>query len=442
MSVLVVGVSHHTAPVALLERLALPADGIEKLVLAVQSADHVQEATVLATCNRIEIYTDVDRFHGSVEAVCRALCDLAGQPSEDVVPHLYVHYDDGAVSHLFHVAAGLDSMVVGEGQILHQAREALRLGQELGTVGPALNAAFQQALRVAKRAHAETDIDHAAPSLVSVALARAEEHVGPLAGRRAVVVGAGAMAGLAAATLHRQGVRDLVVLNRTRAKATRLAEQLGGRAADLADLEVETASADVLVSCTGSIGEVLGVDDVRRALVHRRSGRRSARPLAVVDLALPHDVDPDVATLPEVVLVDLRRLAEEADQLGAVGGADSDGVEAVRRIVAEEVQAFLDARRLASVTPTVVALRSMATGVVEAELGRLEARLPGLDDQVRAELRQTVRRVADKLMHQPTVRVKELGTTGAVSYAEALAELFSLDQEAVDAVTRADGVRP
>jgi glutamyl-tRNA reductase len=439
VSVLVVGVSHRTAPVALLERLALPADGVEKLIQAVQSTDHVQEATVLATCNRIEIYTDVDRFHGSVEAVCRALCELAGRSTDEVVPHLYVHYDDGAVSHLFHVAAGLDSMVVGEGQILHQAREALRLGQELGTVGPALNAAFQQALRVAKRAHAETDIDRAAPSLVSVALDRAEEHLGSLDGRRAVLIGAGAMAGLAAATLSRRDIGDLVVVNRTRAGAERLAEQYTGRSADPDDLVPEIARADVVVSCTGSIGQVLAVEDVRRAA----AGRTDLHPLAVVDLALPHDVDPEVAELPGVVLIDLRRLAEEADQLGAVAGADAAGVADVRRIVAEEVQAFLDARRLANVTPTVVALRSMATGVVEAELSRLEARLPELDDQVRAELRQTVRRVADKLMHQPTVRVKELaGTPGVVSYAEALAELFSLDQEAVDAVTRADGLRP
>jgi len=149
MSVLVVGVSHRTAPVALLERVALPPDGVEKLIHALQSTDHVQEAAVLATCNRIEIYTEVDRFPGSVEAICRALCDLAGQPVDEVIPHLYVHYDEAAVSHLFHVAAGLDSMVVGEGQVLGQAREALRLGQELGSVGPALNAAFQQALRVA-----------------------------------------------------------------------------------------------------------------------------------------------------------------------------------------------------------------------------------------------------------------------------------------------------
>jgi glutamyl-tRNA reductase len=444
MSVLVVGVSHRTAPVDLLERLALPADGIEQLVQAVQSTDHVQEATVLATCNRIEIYTDVDRFHGSVEAVCRALCDLAGRSPDEVVPHLYVHYDDGAVSHLFHVAAGLDSMVVGEGQILGQTREALRLGQELGTVGPALNAAFQQALRVAKRTHAETDIDRAAPSLVSVSLTRAERHLGSLRGRRAVVVGAGSMASLAAASLRRAGVADLVVLNRTPEKAARLAVAHGGRTAPLSALPTELASADVVVSCTGAVGLVITADLVRES----RQGVRT--PLALVDLALPHDVEPAAEELPGVTLIGLRRLAEEL-----AGGTDrpTDGerdpqlhgadVSGVRRIVREEIQAFLDARRLASVTPTVVALRTMATGVVDAELERLESRVPGLDPEVRAELELAVRRVADKLMHQPTVRVKELAnTTGAVSYAAALAELFALDQQAVDAVTRADGVRP
>ena len=212
MSILVVGVSHHSAPVELLERLALGDDQVEKLVQAVQTVDHVRESTVLATCNRVEIYTEVDRFHGSVEAICQALCDLAGEPTDAVVPHLYVHYDDGAVSHLFHVAAGLDSMVVGEGQILSQARESLRLGQELGTVGPALNAVFQQALRVAKRTHTETDIDHAAPSLVSVSLDRAAQWLGGLEGRRAVVVGAGAMASLAVHTLQRSALGDVVGL--------------------------------------------------------------------------------------------------------------------------------------------------------------------------------------------------------------------------------------
>jgi glutamyl-tRNA reductase len=437
MSLLVLGLSHHTAPVELLERFALDSAGVEKLIHAVHLTDHVLEATVLATCNRVEIYTDVDRFHGSVETVTRALCELAGQGADEVIPHLYVHYDDGAVSHLFHVAAGLDSMVVGEGQILGQVREALRIGQELDTVGPALNAAFQQALRVAKRTHAETDIDRAAPSLVSVSLNRAELHIGSLAGKRAVVVGAGSMASLAVATLARLGVGEVVVLNRTAAKADRLAQQYGGRTASLDALVEEVTGADVLLSCTGSVGLVVTAGMLRAA----RQG--SERPLAVVDLALPRDVDPTVEELRGVRLIGLRQLADEL-----TGDGDGDGdtslvdVLGVRRIVAEEIQAFLDARRLASVTPTVVALRSMATNVVDAELGRLDSRLPDLSPQVRAELEVAVRRVADKLMHQPTVRVKELAnTTGAISYAAALAELFALDQEAVDAVTRAEGVR-
>lgn len=432
MSVLVVGVSHHSAPMELLERLALDADRVQKLVHAVQLTDHVQEATVLATCNRVEIYTDVDRFHGSVEDICRALCELTGEEADTVVPHLYVHYDDGAVSHLFHVASGLDSMVVGEPQILGQVREALRVGQELGSIGPALNAAFQQALRVAKRTHAETGIDGAAPSLVSVSLARAAQQLGTLAGMRALVVGAGAMASLAVGTLARAGAADIVVVNRTATKAARLAEQHGGRAAPLESLPEELSRVDLLLSCTGSMGLVLTAAELRTAR------GEATRPLAVVDLALPHDVDPAVDDLPGVSLVDLRRLAEELSEGEAGEVADVLGV---RRIVTEEIQAFLDARRVASVTPTVVALRTMATGVVDAELARLDSRLPSLPPDVRAEVETTVRRVADKLMHQPTVRVKELAnSTGAVSYAAALAELFSLDQQAVEAVTRAGGV--
>jgi glutamyl-tRNA reductase len=251
MTALVVGLSHRSAPIAVLEQLAVDTDGATKLIEDVLANPHVSEATVVATCNRLEIYAAVDRFHGSVEDICRSLCELTGQEPDDVVPHLYVHYDDGAISHLFHVAAGLDSMVVGEGQILGQTREALRLGQELGTVGPALNAAFQQALRVAKRTHAETRIDNAAPSLVSVSLRRAEAHVGPLAGKRAVVVGAGAMASLAVATLARCGAADIVVANRTTTKAARLAEQYAARTVPLESLSPELAVADVLLSCTG-----------------------------------------------------------------------------------------------------------------------------------------------------------------------------------------------
>ena len=427
MSVLVVGVSHRTAPVAVLERLAVDGDGRDKLVHSVASSEHVAEATVLATCNRVEIYAEVDRFHGSVEAVSRMLCDLAGERPEDVVPHLYVHYDDGAVSHLFHVASGLDSMVVGEGQILGQTREALRVGQEEGTIGPALNTLFQQALRVGKRVHAETDVDRAAPSLVSVALDRAESQVGELSGKRVVVVGAGAMAGLAVATVSRRGAADVVVASRTQAHAQRLAAQYDGRAVPLADLQAEIARADVLVSCTGATGVVLPLSMVAAART------RPEGPLAVIDLALPHDVDPAVADLPDVELVGLARLAEELN-----GGDIAGDVDAVRTVVNEEVTAFLTARRSSAVTPTVVALRTMATGVVDAEMARLTSRLADVEPEVLDEVQRALRRVADKLLHQPTVRVKELANeTGAVSYAAALAELFSLDPDAVEAVTRA-----
>jgi glutamyl-tRNA reductase len=429
MSVLVVGISHKSAPVSLLEQVALDADGVHKLIDDVAACEHVTEATVISTCNRLEIYADVDRFHGSVEEVSRMLIERAGEATEAMLPHLYVHYDDGAVSHLFQVVAGLDSMALGEGQILGQTRDALSAGQEIGTVGPALNVLFQQALRVGKRARAETDIDRAAPSLVSAALDRSHTAVGDLTGKRALVLGAGAMAGLATATLSRRGAASVTVANRTAGNADRLAGEYGARAALLADVEAELALADVVVSCTGSTGVLVTSEMVAAATT-------DGRELAIVDLALPHDVDPAAGLLPGVTLINLAELADEL--------RDSDAgreVEGVRRIVTQEVAAFLSARRQASVTPTVVALRSMATSVVDAEMERLVGRLPDLDDSARAEVLHTVRRVADKLLHQPTVRVRELvNETGAVSYAAALAELFALDPEAVDAVTRPEGL--
>ena len=429
MSVLVVGISHKSAPVSLLERVALDVHGVHKLIDDVAACEHVTEATVIATCNRLEIYADVDRFHGSVEEVSRLLVDRAGQRTEAMLPHLYVHYDDGAVSHLFQVVAGLDSMALGEGQILGQTREALSNGQEIGTVGPALNSLFQQALRVGKRARAETDIDRAAPSLVTAALDRNRHAAGDLTGKRVLVLGAGAMAGLATATVSRRGAESITVANRTAVNAARLATEYGARTAHLGELEAELALADVVVSCTGATGVL-----VTAAMAS--AANLEGRDLAIIDLALPHDVDPAVADLPGVQLTNLAELADELRDSEA--GRE---VEAVREIVTQEVAAFLAARRQASVTPTVVALRSMATSVVDAEMERLAGRLPDLDEDARAEVLHTVRRVADKLLHQPTVRVKELANEdGAVSYATALAELFALDPEAVDAVTRPEGL--
>jgi len=426
VSVLVVGISHKSAPVELLERLVLDADATVKLIGDVLAGEHVSEATAIVTCNRLEVYAEVDRFHGSVEDLSGLLVARADQSTEALLPHLYVHYDEGAVSHLFQVASGLDSMVVGEGQILGQTRDALRIGQEHGTVGPALNALFQQALRVGKRAHAETDIDRAAPSLVTAALERSSV---PVAGARALVIGAGAMASLAVAHLARGGAASVAVLNRTAGNAERLADEYAARSVPLAALTAELAEADIVVSCTGAPEPLVRLADV---VLARGS---SDRPLTVIDLALPHDVDPSVADLPGVELVNLAGLADELRGLEATAGVDD-----VRTIVGQEITAFLAVRRQASVTPTVVALRSMATAVVDAEMERLATRLPALDDATRAEVLQTVRRVADKLLHEPTVRVKELADAEpAVSYTAALAELFRLDPQAVDRVTRAEG---
>ena len=429
MSVLVVGMSHNSAPVSVLEEVARDPEGALKLIRDVFDIEHVVESTVLSTCNRIEVYAEVDRFHGSVEAISRMILASSAESADLLVPHLYVHYDDAAVSHLFHVASGLDSMVVGESQILGQAREALRVGQESATVGPALNSLFQQALRVGKRAHAETDIDRAGPSLVASALDEAAEHLGGAEGIRALVVGAGSMAALAVSTLSRIGASSIVVANRTPANAERLAKQYGGRALPLDRAAAELGAVDLVISCTGATGTVLDVEALRAA-------RTSDDPLVVIDLALPRDVDPAVGDEPGVKLVNLAVLAAD---LG--GSGERPEIADVRTIVGEELSAFLAARRSASVTPTVVALRTMATGVVETELQRLSGRLPDLDDAARAEIEQAVRRVADKLLHQPTVRVKELANeTGAVSYATALAELFALDPDAVEAVTRVEGV--
>lgn len=423
MSILVVGISHRSAPVSVLEQVALDPDGAAKLVSDVLDAEHVSEATVLATCNRCEVYAEVDRFHGSVEAISRMIGERAGADPEELLQHLYVHYDDGAVSHLLNVASGLDSMVIGESQILGQVREALRSGQETSSIGPALNLLFQQALRVGKRTHAETEIDQAAPSAVTAALDALDLDLSTVS---AVVVGAGSMAGLAVATLARAGASRIRIANRTSANADRLSRDHGAEVIDLDDVPVALADADLLISCTGATGTVIDLP----ALAHHVEGT----PLAIVDLALPHDVDPAVAERPGVQLINLEGLAKRL-----VGSDVEKHVNGVRSIVAEELTAFLAARRAASVTPTVVALRTMATGVVDAELERLLARVPDLDDSARVEVERTLRRVADKLLHQPTVRVQQLADReGALSYADALADLFALDPAAVAAVTSTD----
>ncbi|MGK5732742.1 glutamyl-tRNA reductase [Streptomyces sp. URMC 124] len=476
MSLLVVGLSHRSAPVSVLERAALAPEARAKLLQDTLAAEPATEAAVLATCNRIELYADVDKFHAGVAELSTLLAQHSGVGLEELTPYLYVHYEDRAVHHLFSVACGLDSMVVGEGQILGQIKDALALGQELHTAGRLLNDLFQQALRVGKRAHSETGIDRAGQSLVTFGLERLADGA-PLGdwatGKRALVIGAGSMSSLAAATLARAGVAHVAVANRTLARAERLAEILtepGARAAaaftasavEMAAVPDELALADVVVSCTGAMGVVLTAEAIRAALASRPAAPASpaatdgadrdrtdgscpldsscgdaARAdvrLALLDLAMPRDIDAAVHRLEGARLVDIESLAEASAD--APMAAD---VDRVRAIVSDEVAAFGAAQRAAHITPTVVALRTMAADVVASEIARLDGRLPDLDDKQRAEITQTVRRVVDKLLHAPTVRVKELASTpGGAGYADALRELFDLDPQAVAAVSRAD----
>ena len=429
MNVLVIGLSHRTAPVSLLERVALSGEALTKLLVDASASEHIAEVAVLSTCNRVELYAVVEKFHGGLADLSEVLCRHTAIGLEQLRPHLYVHYEDRAVQHLFTVACGLDSMVVGESQILGQVRAALAVAQEHGGAGRVLNELVQRALRVGKRARTETGIDRAGRSLVGVGLGRAGQELGGLGGRRALVVGAGSMSALAATLLANENLGELVIANRTYPRAQRLAAGVGGRAIKMEQVPAALADADVVISCTGATELVLDAPMLATA-----AAARAGRPQFLLDLALPRDIDPAAAALPGVTLLDLEALAD-ADPEGGVPVE----VEAVRRIVAAEVAAFAAGQRANQIAPTVVALRTMADDVVSAEMLRLEAKLPGLDQKQRDEISKAVKRVVDKLMHGPTVRVKELASgPDGEAYATALRELFDLDRKAVQAVMSAD----
>ncbi|TDC65313.1 glutamyl-tRNA reductase [Streptomyces hainanensis] len=445
MTLLVIGLSHRSAPVSVLEAAALAPDARGKLLRDAAGTPGTAgaaerppaiEAALLATCNRIELYAVAERFHAGVAELRALLSRYAGVSQADLEPHLYTHHEDRAVEHLLSVACGLDSMVVGEGQILGQIKSALALAQDEHTAGRLLNELFQQALRVGKRAHSETNIDRAGQSLVTFGLEQLSGGAGDTSwvrGQRALVIGAGSMSSLAATTLARAGVSELVIANRTLERAERLAAGLatpGGPRAravpiNAISIAAELALADIVVSCTGATGLVLTAEAVAGAVRERsrRRGTTGAPPeLTVLDLAMPRDVEATVHDIDGVRLVDIESLA--AASVDAPMAAD---VDAVRGIVAEEVATLGAARRAAHTTPTVVALRAMASEVVAGELARLEGRLPDLGERERAEIGRTVRRVVDKLLHAPTVRVKELAAEpDGAYYAAALRQLFDL----------------
>ncbi|MGN6606439.1 MAG: glutamyl-tRNA reductase [Jatrophihabitans sp.] len=420
MSVLVVGLSHRSAPVTVLERASVPSDALRATIEELYGAETISEVLLVSTCNRIEVYADVARFHPAVAEISSVLARHAGIPVSELAPNLYVHFAEAAVEHMFTVACGLDSLVVGESQILGQLRSAYALGTEVGSVGTVLHDLAQTALHVGKRAHAETGIDQAGASVVAVALNEAARVLGPLGEQHALVVGAGSMGALTTATLARAGAADIVVANRSLPRAERVAAAVGGRGVGLDRLPAEIHAADLVITSTGSAGIVIEAEHVIA---------RHGRPLVILDLALPRDVDPAVAALPDVTYVDL-------DGLRKAGAMVSDAeVQAAADIVAEELAEHLAEQQRLAVAPTVTALRARANQVIDGELARLDARLPDLGPAERRAVGDAVRRAVEKLLHAPTVRVKELAATpGGDQYAAALRELFDLDQTTVDSV--------
>lgn len=416
MTLIVVGISHRSAPFEVLDRVAGAASGGDLAERALDS-NHVAEAMALATCNRVEIYADVDRFHGAVDDLSALLAKEAGYPVADLAHHLYVHFDARAARHLMYVAAGMDSMVVGEQQILGQVRQALKDSAEIGAAGRELHAVGQTALRAGKRVHAETRIDSHGASVVSVGLERAASLCADSMPTRVAVIGAGAMGVLAVNWLRDAGVSDIVVVSRTRTSAERIAQQHGVRAADVSDLTQVLAQADLAVACTGAIDYV----------VHP-SHTAAAGDLVLLDLALPRDVDPAVTEAGHVQLVDLADLALHVQR-------HSDGEAAAQAVLEEELQRYLADRAALAVQPVLVSLRSRGDTIVEQEIQRLRLRLPSLDDAVAEEVERAIRRAMSVLLHTPTVRMKELASDPeGERYSSALRALFDLDPEAIQEI--------
>ncbi|MBA3798031.1 MAG: glutamyl-tRNA reductase [Geodermatophilaceae bacterium] len=423
MSLLVLGVSHRSAPLEIVERASVPRERMSGLLRDVQAAAPVSEALLLSTCNRVEVYAEVNRFHAGVTEIGRLLAEHVGIELTELADHLYVHYDEPAVAHLFTVAAGLDSMVVGETQVLGQLRAAYGLAQSEATIGRRLHAVVQRALRTGRRVQAETGIALAGASLVSVGLDEAQALLSPLADARTLVVGAGSMGSLAGANLRRRGVSAITVTSRTTAHALRLAAMLEADSADIDSLADQVAAADLVITCTGAAGTVLSTPLVAAALA-----QRVGRQLVILDLALPRDVALGVGQLDGVDLLDLARL----QSLAQLEPDDRDLFDA-RAIVTAEVAGLLAEQRADEVAPLISALRGRAQEVVESELRRIAGRLPTLDPTQLDAVDNALRRVADKLLHQPTVRIKELvaGPSGA-SYTPVLRALLGLDAEAID----------
>lgn len=419
MSVLVVGLSYKGAPLDLLERLSFVPSDLPKALHAARASEHVREAVILSTCNRVEVYGVVEGFHSGVHALSSFLADFHHAPFEAFAERLACRYEGEAVSHLFGVASGIDSMVVGEPQILQQVRRAFRLAAEEGAVGPVLSALFRHAIRVGRRARTETAIARSASALALAGATAARAELGSLSGRTVLVVGAGKMSDLSVAALASEGAHMLVA-NRTADRARARAARVGGETVAMADLAGALERADLVLTSTGSHEPVVTRDAVAGAM-----RARAGRPMVILDLAVPRDVEPSAGEIPGVSLRDLEALRETV----APSAEQLLEVDRVRALVAAETPRFLAWQRAHVLAPMLAALQDRAERVRERELERAASLLAGLGGAERDAVETLTRSIVSKLLHDPVAAVKRLaGTPEGEALARALRALFDLEE--------------
>lgn len=443
-SVLLVGLSFRSAPVTMLEQAMVADADLPKMQLSLVDNDVISESLVLSTCNRMEFYTVANAFHSGLDHVVDTIAQFSGLETTELEPHLYVHYADSAAEHMLKVASGLDSMVIGEQQIIGQLRSAYQSANETGTVGRTLHDLTQRALRTGKRVHSETAIDSAGASMVSFAVDQALRFIEParalssvvddapssqpLAGHRALIIGAGAMASLASTHLGRLGIDHVTVANRTLSRAENLVNHAREAGVDASAVPLDgvadcLSAVDIVVSATGAVGNVVTERDVRAAT--GAAGKK-----VLIDLSMPADIERSVADIDGVKLLNI-------EELTTMAGDRVQDEDPAREIVADELQSFLEQQRAQSVVPTVKALRQKAGEVMAEELMTLERLTPDMSEADRAAVVKSMKRVVDKLLHTPTVQAKKLSAGGQqVSYPDALAALFNLPNGMVDSVTQ------
>jgi glutamyl-tRNA reductase len=419
LSVVVVGLNHRTVPLDLLERMTVPASRLPKALADLTSREHINEAVVLSTCNRIEVYVFAEKFHGAYQDIRNFFAEVSHVAPEEFSDHLTSLYDGDAARHLFSVASGLDSAVLGEHEILGQVRKSWETASTEGAVGPVLNTLFRHSLEVGKRVRTETAISRNITSVSQAAVAMATERLGGLEGRQVLIVGAGEMGEGLARALHGGGVAGIRVANRTWDRAVEVAGRLGGEPVRLDDLPHHLAEVDVLLTSTGASAAILEHGDLASVV-----GERHGRELLVVDIAVPRDVDPTAGEIEGVTLLDMDDLREFAD----VGIRERQReVTAVHAILDVELDRYVDESTARSVAPLVASLRARGDLVRSGELQRLAARLGDLDDRQSDAVEALAAGIVGKLLHEPTVRLKDAaGTARGERLAEALRDLFDL----------------